>query len=153
MLENDYNRKEKIDKYLKRAEKYISKKTYLKLNSLYDVLCSKPKKMVLAHGDLIPTNIMLDKESVKFIDWEYISYMPEYYDLAYFLLFSKSSHSLAILDNLDIDNREVYIDALILCLKEIQNWAKLYGTIDNSIIDKNIKRWRKELNYIINKIE
>jgi thiamine kinase-like enzyme len=148
-LENDYSRKEKLDKYLERSKKYISKSTYQKITSLYNVLSKESKKVVMAHGDLIPTNIMLDKDRVKFIDWEYISYMPELYDLAYFLMFSKVNHSLDILDDLNVNKKEAYIDAIILSLKEIQNWAKLYGVIDNSIIDKNIRRWRRELNYIL----
>ncbi len=148
-LDNDYSRKEKLDKYLERSKKYISKNTYLKVTSLYSVLSKESKRVVMAHGDLIPTNIMIDKDEVKFIDWEFISYMPELYDLAYFLMFSKVNHALDILDDLDVNKKEVYIDATILSLKEIQNWAKLYGVIDNSIVDKNIKRWKRELNYIL----
>jgi len=148
-LDNDYSRKEKLDKYLERSKKYISKSTYLKVTSLYSILSKESKKVVMAHGDLIPTNIMIDKDEVKFIDWEFISYMPEFYDLAYFLMFSKVNHALDILDDLDVNKKEVYIDATILSLKEIQNWAKLYGVIDNSIVDKNIKRWKRELNYIL----
>jgi hypothetical protein len=64
-------------------------------------------------------------------------------------MFSKVNHALDILDDLDVNKKEVYIDATILSLKEIQNWAKLYGVIDNSIVDKNIKRWKSELNYIL----
>ncbi len=151
-LDNDYNRKEKLDKYLEKAKKFISKNTYLKITSLYGVLIKKPKKIVMAHGDLIPTNIILDKNEVKFIDWEYISYMPELYDLTYFLMFSKVNHSLDILNELNVDNEEVYIDGVILSLKEIQNWAKLYGIIDDNIVNNNIKRWRIELNNILNKL-
>lgn len=148
-LDNDYSRKEKLDKYLERSKKYISKSTYSRITSLYNILSKESIKVVMAHGDLIPTNIMVDGDEVKFIDWEYISYMPELYDLAYFLMFSKVNNSLDILDELKVNNKEVYIDAIILSLKEIQNWAKLYGVIDNSIVDKNIKRWKRELNYIL----
>ena len=148
-LDSDYNRKEKLDKYLERSKKYISINAYSRIISLYNILIKEPKKVVLSHGDLIPTNIMLDKDEIKFIDWEYISYMPELYDLMYFLMFSKVNRSLDILDDLKVNKNEVYIDAVILCLKEIQNWAKLYGVIDNSVIDKNIKRWKRELNYIL----
>ncbi len=144
-----YSRKEKFEKYLEKSKNYITNNTYIKLNSLYNVLSKESKKVVMGHGDLIPTNIMLDKNTVKFIDWEYISYVPELYDLTYFLMFSKVSHTLDILDDLKVNNKEVYIDAIILSLKEIQNWAKLYGKIDNSIVDKNIRRWKRELNYIL----
>lgn len=150
-LESNYSRKEKLDKYLEKSKKYISKNIYLKINSLYKIL-SKESKLVISHGDLIPTNIIIDKDEVKFIDWEYISYMPEYYDLTNFLLFSKVHHSLDILDELNANKKEVYIDGIILCLKEIQNWAKLYGKIDDSIINKNINRWKRELNYILKRL-
>lgn len=148
-----YSRKEKLDKYLEKSKNYISKKTYTKIKSMYNVLSKESKKVVMGHGDLIPTNIMLDKNTVKFIDWEYISYMPELYDLTYFLMFSKVNHTLDILDELKVNNKEIYIDAIILSLKEIQNWAKLYGKIDNGIVDKNIKRWKRELNYILKRFE
>lgn len=150
-LESNYSRKEKLDKYLEKSKKYISKNIYLKINSLYKIL-SKESKLVISHGDLIPTNMIIDKDEVKFIDWEYISYMPEYYDLTNFLLFSKVHHSLDILDELNANKKEVYIDGIILCLKEIQNWAKLYGKIDDSIINKNINRWKRELNYILKRL-
>ncbi len=152
-LENNYSRKDKLGKYLERSKDYISKNIYLKIKSLYSILTMESKTNVTSHGDLIPTNIMLDKGKIKFIDWEYISYMPEYYDLMYFLMFSKANHSLDILDELKVNNKEVYIDGVILCLKEINNFAKLHGIIDNNIIDKNIKRWKKELYYILNKID
>lgn len=150
-LESKYSRKEKLDKYLEKSRKYISKNIYLKINSLYNIL-GKESKLVISHGDLIPTNIIIDKDEVKFIDWEYISYMPKYYDLTNFLLFSKVHHSLDILDELNANKKEVYIDGIILCLKEIQNWAKLYGKIDDSIINKNINRWKRELNYILKRL-
>ena len=148
-LENNYSRKERLDKYLERSKKYISKSTYLKIRSLYDVLSKESDRVVVAHGDLIPTNIMIDKNLIKFIDWEYIAYMPELYDLTYFLMFSKVNHSLDILSDLSVNKKEVYIDGIILCLKEIQNFAKLYGKIEDSIVDKNINRWKRELNYIV----
>lgn len=148
-LEKNYNRKEKLDKYLEKSKPYLSKNTYNKIISLYNILTLVPSNIVIAHGDLILTNIMIDKNTIKFIDWEYISYKPEFYDLTCFLMFSRVHHSLDILDKLNIDKKEVYIDSVVLCLKEIQNLSKLYGKIDNNIINKNIERWKKELNYIL----
>ena len=150
-LENEYSRKEKLDKYLEETEKYLSKKTFLKINSLYNYLIKKSKNNVISHGDLIPTNIIVDKDNIKFIDWEYISLRPKYYDLTYFLMFSKEYCPLDILSELNVNKKEIYIDAIILSLKEIKNWAKLYNKIDNEIINKNITRWKRELNYILRK--
>ena len=152
-LDKKYDRKEKLDEYLEKTKKYISKKTYIKILSLYNILTKNSKKNVIAHGDLVPTNIMLDNDSIKFIDWEYISYKPEFYDLTYFLMFSKKNHSLDIIDELNINNKEVYIDAIILSLKEISNWVKLFGIIDNYVIEKNIKRWKRELNYVLSLVK
>ena len=42
---------------------------YLKILSLYNILIKNSKKNVIAHGDLVPTNIMLDNDSIKFIDF------------------------------------------------------------------------------------
>ena len=150
-LDNDYSRKVKLDKYLEESKKYLSTRTYLKINSLYNYLIKESKNTVISHGDLIPTNIIVDKKEVYFIDWEYISLRPIYYDLTYFLMFSKAYHPLDILSELKVNNEEVYIDAIILSLKEIKNWSKLYNKIDNDIINKNIKRWKRELNYILRK--
>ena len=57
-LENNYNRKERLDKYLENSKKYISKNTYLKVSSLHNILSKESKKLVMGHGDLIPTNIL-----------------------------------------------------------------------------------------------
>jgi len=149
-LDNNYNRKEKLDKYLEESKIYLSKRTYLKINSLYNILI-KESENVISHGDLVPTNIIVDKDNVHFIDWEYISLKPTFYDLSYFLMFSKSYHPLDILDELKVDKKEVYIDAILLSLKEIYNWSKLYNKIDNAIVDSNIKRWKRELNYVLRK--
>ena len=37
-FENSYNRKEKLDKYLEKSRRYISKSTYIKIDSLYSTL-------------------------------------------------------------------------------------------------------------------
>ena len=68
------------------------------------------------------------------------------------MLFSEENNSLDILndnDFKDIDKSEVYKDAIIICLKEIKENAKLYGVIEKEKIDKTIERWTKELNKIL----
>jgi serine/threonine protein kinase len=152
-LDKKYNRKELLNKYLERVKNYLSKKTFLKIMSLSNYISKESKNIAISHGDLVPTNIILDKDIIKFVDWEYIAYRPEFYDITYFLMFSKKRHSLKIIDELNIDNNEVYKDAIILCLKEISNWIKLYGEIDNYVINKNIRRWKRELNYILKRIK
>lgn len=121
-LNNNYNRKEKLDKYLKKSKKYISNIKYNKIISLYDNIITEKYNRVISHGDLISTNIMFyDKNNVYFIDWEFSGMKPLYYDLAYFLLFSKTNDSMNILIKEKkykyIDVNEVYKDGIILCLK------------------------------------
>lgn len=156
-LNNNYNRKEKLDKYLKKSKKYISNIKYNKIISLYDNIITEKYNRVISHGDLISTNIMFyDKNNAYFIDWEFSGTKPLYYDLAYFLLFSKTNDSMNILIKEKkykyIDVNEVYKDGIILCLKEIQNNAKLFGKIDDKIVNKNIDRWNRELSILLKRI-
>ena len=151
-LDNSYNRDEKFTIYLDKSKRYLSKYTINKLNNYKKTIVKEEYERVLAHGDLISTNIMVDKNNVYFLDWEYVSLKPLYYDLAYFLLFSKTNNCFNIIDNIKltkIAKKEVYKDGVIICLKEIQNNAKLYGVIDEKIINKNINRWKRELNRLL----
>lgn len=152
-LDNSYNRKEYLQKYLEVSKMFLDEKIYNKIRKLQDEIIIEKYERVIAHGDLISTNIMLNKDNVLFIDWEFISYKPKYYDLIYFLLFSKTDNSIDIIDENDfnIDKKEAFKDGIILCLKEIKNNSKLYGKIDDKIINKNINRWKRELNNLLEK--
>ena len=142
-----------IKKYLETSKMFLDENIYNKIRKLKNEIISEKYERVIAHGDLISTNIMLNKDNVIFIDWEFISYKPKYYDLIYFLLFSKTDNSIDIIDEIDfnIDKKESVKDGIILCLKEIQNNSKLYGKIDDKIINKNISRWKRELNNLLEK--
>ena len=152
-LDNSYNRKECLKKYLEASKMFLDENVYKKIRKLQDEIISEKYERVIAHGDLISTNIMLNNDNVIFIDWEFISYKPKYYDLIYFLLFSKTDNSIDITDEIDfnIDKKEALKDGIILCLKEIRNNSKLYGKIDDKIINKNINRWKRELNNLLEK--
>lgn len=152
-LDNSYNRKEYLQKYLEASKMFLDENIYNKIRKLKNEIISEKYERVIAHGDLISTNIMLNKDNVIFIDWEFISYKPKYYDLIYFLLFSKTDNSIDIIDEIDfnIDKKESLKDGIILCLKEIKNNSKLYGKIDYKIINKNISRWKRELNNLLEK--
>ena len=152
-LDNSYNREECLQKYLETSKMFLDENIYNKIRKLQDEIISEKYERVIAHGDLISTNIMLNKDNVIFIDWEFISYKPKYYDLIYFLLFSKTDNSIDIIDEIDfnIDKKESLKDGIILCLKEIKNNSKLYGKIDYKIINKNISRWKRELNNLLEK--
>ena len=45
--------------------------------------------------------------------------------------------------------KEALKDGIIICLKEIQNNAKLFDKVDEKIVFKNINRWKRELKYIL----
>lgn len=152
-LDNSYNREECLQKYLETSKMFLDENIYNKIRKLKNEIISEKYERVIAHGDLISTNIMLNKDNVIFIDWEFISYKPKYYDLIYFLLFSKTDNSIDIIDEIDfnIDKKESIKDEIILCLKEIKNNSKLYGKIDYKIINKNISRWKRELNNLLEK--
>lgn len=152
-LDNSYNREECLQKYLETSKMFLDENIYNKIRKLKNEIISEKYERVIAHGDLISTNIMLNKGNVIFIDWEFISYKPKYYDLIYFLLFSKTDNSIDIIDEIDfnIDKKESLKDGIILCLKEIKNNSKLYGKIDYKIINKNISRWKRELNNLLEK--
>lgn len=152
-LDNSYNREECLQKYLETSKMFLDENIYNKIRKLKNEIISEKYERVIAHGDLISTNIMLNKDNVIFIDWQFISYKPKYYDLIYFLLFSKTDNSIDIIDEIDfnIDKKESLKDGIILCLKEIKNNSKLYGKIDYKIINKNISRWKRELNNLLEK--
>lgn len=152
-LDNSYNRKECLQKYLEASKMFLDEKIYNKIRKLKNEIISEKYERVIAHGDLISTNIMLNKDNVLFIDWEFISYKPKYYDLIYFLLFSKTDNSIDIIDEIEfnIDKKEALKDGIILCLKEIQNNSKLCGKIDDKIINRNINRWKRELDSLLEK--
>ena len=154
-LDNSYNREECLQKYLETSKMFLDENIYNKIRKLKNEIISEKYERVIAHGDLISTNIMLNKDNVIFIDWEFISYKPKYYDLIYFLLFSKTDNSIDIIDEIDfnIDKKESLKDGIILCLKEIKNNSKLYGKIDYKIINKNISRWKRELNNLLEKFQ
>ena len=154
-LDNTYNREEKLDKYLERSKKYLSSSLYDKVKSLKDKIINEKYERVISHGDLISTNIMISDNKPFIIDWEFISMKPKFYDLIYFLLFSKTNHSTDVLYKMNLSNDEInesLKDGIIICLKEIYNNAKLFGKIDESIINNNIERWACELTNIVDKV-
>lgn len=110
-LDNSYNRKERIEKYLEASKFFISKIAYNKINKIKDIIINEKYDRVVSHSDLISTNIIMDGDRIFFIDWEFISYKPRFYDLIYFLLFSKGNNSVDILFkyDFDVDVQEYYV--------------------------------------------
>ena len=106
---------------LRNYEKILSGHTKLKKVKegieLYKDLTQDETDLVFSHNDLSVQNVLLNKDSVSFIDWEYSSINSRYYDL------SKIINSFK-LDNLDINNLFVHygIEASSNILNKINNW-------------------------------
>lgn len=84
---------------------------------LYKDLIQDETDLVFSHNDLNIKNVLSNKDSVSFIDWEYSSINSRYYDL------SKIINSFN-LDNLDINNLFVHYGLETSCntLQKIENW-------------------------------
>ncbi len=151
-VDDIYDRSEKFEKYFERSKKFLSKNTINKIKKLESDIILENYERVLSHGDLIGPNIITNKDNVFFIDWEFFSMKPRYYDLIYFLLFSKTNKSTEIIYKLGLTNNEIkeaLKDGIIICLKEIKNNAELFNKVDEKIVFKNINRWKRELKYIL----
>ena len=151
-LDCTYSRQSKLSEYMNKLINILD--TYelsileRDFNNIVQIKCDN----VISHGDLIPPNIMRENNSIFFIDWEFIAIRPESYDIAYFLMFSKKENSLNVLKYTKFSSvfkKEIKKDAIILCLKEMNNWNKLHGKLDDELVDGNIKRWKKELLIIL----
>ena len=75
-LVQNYDRQEKLLKYLNRSSKHLEKDALNMINNLYEEIIKIESDFVISHGDLISPNIMFNNDKIKFIDWEYISLKP-----------------------------------------------------------------------------
>lgn len=155
-LDCSYSRQDKLSKYMNKLIDILGSSDLNILEKYSNDIAQVKCDNVISHGDLIPPNIMRENNSIFFIDWEFIAIRPESYDIAYFLMFSKKENSLDVLKYTKFSStfkKEVKKDAIILCLKEMNNWNKLHGKLDDALVDGNIKRWKKELLIILNGYE
>lgn len=149
--EKNYDRFDQFNKYFERAKEHLTALNITFLTKIKDEFYYKKENRVLSHGDLIAPNIMIEEGKVKFIDWEFIGYRTKTYDIAYFLLFSTEENCFEYAEKIEgIDKKELFKDGIVICLKEIQNWNKLFGEVDDKIVNKKINRWKKELDLLIN---
>jgi thiamine kinase-like enzyme len=63
------------------SNKPLGNRAY-RANLLFKELGKSKKDYVLCHHDLNPKNILFNKNSIQFIDWEYIRVNDRYFDLA-----------------------------------------------------------------------
>lgn len=124
-----YDRNAKIIKYANKVLEYIGMGMYEKIENI----CKQQKsisKLAFSHGDLIPTNIIIDNsKNVWFIDWEWATNRTKYYDRTLFLLFSDIPiKGFEKFGNIACDKNmlyEMYQDAVLISLRELKNWEQV----------------------------
>lgn len=92
-LKNEFNVFSEFEKYislLKNKDLFFKYKKeiplILKLFNEIKVFLNKNISLSPCHNDLVPENILLNKESIYFIDWEYSGMNDPLFDIAAFLL-------------------------------------------------------------------
>ncbi len=147
-----YNRNEKILKYIDECEEYIDAALIEKCTKIAEKISDC--ELVLSHGDLIPSNILVDNNNYIFIDWEWAAYRSKTYDLVLFLLFSNIPNMI-LLDFKAYFNIEsllsAYLDSIMISLHEIKNWKNEKIYIENK--DSKISMWLLTLKKAVELIE
>ncbi len=110
--------------------------------------------MVLSHGDLIPSNILVNNNKYIFVDWEWAAYRSKTYDLVLFLLFSNIPNHILLDFNayFDVDSLlSAYLDSIMISLHEIKNWKNEKIYIENK--ENKINMWLLTLKEAVELIE
>ncbi|MCT1902907.1 phosphotransferase [Oceanobacillus sojae] len=134
------NRDSKAEGYFKMIYKELDAETRRSTEHLIGTL-NQSAKLVFSHGDLIPTNIIKNRNQYYIIDWEWAGLRPDTYDTALFLLFSGCPvQRLSQFDKLDScwGLMELYRDALLIASREIKNWLDVK---DSLMQKKYVKLW------------
>ena len=110
--------------------------------------------LFFSHGDLIPSNILYKDNDFIFIDWEWAAYRSKTFDLTLFLLFSNIPHCVILNFKNYFDNnslKSAYLDTLLISLREIKNWKnELSYTINK---EQKIEMWILTLQKAVDLIE
>ena len=124
-----YNRNKKILKYINECEGYIDTVLIEKCSKIAENY--NDCELVLSHGDLIPSNILVNNNNYIFVDWEWAAYRSKTYDLVLFLLFSNIPNQILLYFKTYFDVESLlsaYLDTIVISLHEIKNWKneKIY---------------------------
>lgn len=117
------------------------------------------KGLVISHGDLNNKNIIIDHDSISFIDFEYVGYYIKYWDLATFLskTFNLERDLRIIINKLNIDFENIIKVIYIYLFIDICNLNKRliynYSRSDEVEINNQIKKIIKIDSLYINRLE
>lgn len=122
-----YHRDENVEKNANAVSPYLPGDIRSTLDSLVGRLHTN-EHLAFSHGDLLPMNVMVNKEQYWFVDWEGADIRPASFDPAYFLLFSHSP-----LDGIKFfeklyrfwDPVELYRDTVVISLHEMKLWMQV----------------------------
>lgn len=146
------NRNKKILEYINECKEYIDAALIEK--------CSKIAKtyidceLVLSHGDLIPSNILVNNNNYIFVDWEWAAYRSKTYDLVLFLLFSNIPNRILLDFKTYFDVEALlsaYLDSIMISLHEIKNWKNEKIYTENK--ESKISMWQLTLKKSVDLIE
>lgn len=124
-----FDRKVKMEEYIQKVSELLD----VKLAGQIKEICRSKKNnpgLFLTHGDLIPSNIMIDCDNnFWFIDWEWATNRTKYFDIVLFTLFSDlPMNGLKKFQQIASDYTmlaEMYCDSILISLREIKNWMQV----------------------------
>ena len=147
-----YNRNKKILKYINECEGYIDTVLIEKCSKIAENY--NDCELVLSHGDLIPSNILVNNNNYIFVDWEWAAYRSKTYDLVLFLLFSNIPNQILLYFKTYFDVESLlsaYLDTIVISLHEIKNWKNEKIYIENK--ESKISMWQLTLKKAVDLIE
>jgi tRNA A-37 threonylcarbamoyl transferase component Bud32 len=149
-LNNNIDRRQKTGEYADILRDFIGEGLY---SDISDVERSA-QMYCFSHGDLLPSNIILDKKGdFWFIDWEWAANRTEFYDITFFTLFSDNPvDGIIKLSELAENEKmceEMYCDGILIALHEIKNW------LDTDHIKKEhyIGIWKRALTEALRRLK
>lgn len=157
-LTKDYTLDDKIDNYIYKIQDLLPEVLSDGLVARLEALADRIEEFAevewyLSHGDTIPRNILNVEGEFYFIDWEWCGLRDKMYDTVLFLLFTElPNNAVKKFSNYISDDNIIssYIDAVVISLKEIKNWAMVQ---DETVRDKHIEYWLETLEFALVKIE
>lgn len=120
----------------------------------------------LTHGDLHPQNIFINDQGIKVIDWESVHYnlMPFDYSFVWIRCYNQKVRDriMSILFHEKVDEKQIYFVFSVNLLRDLFEWyqiktgkndfVKISGDINESLIKNTIDNLQKNLEYFTSKL-